>query len=398
MQNDGEFLQYCLTNFPDAKIDNANTETYDEVIKAFSDYGYQWATFKLKDGRKELVAWEHKWFGWHCYAMVEDSSIAWLSDDTWLGSGWLYHNGVRVQAYDLATFSMDPQEIVKLYQYGYWLGMGYLRSDDYGTVAMNDNGKIKYSYSAKFYPKDTHTVTAYTDYDEPWWNNCNSIGLNRIIASSYETNDSEASGYCETNYYLDLPIAYDPGKIYAADWYYRDFIMNSDSPGAFFLTDDGMLQYARGELLEKWDFTAASPEAEDCFVVPVRSEHGYLAYVYDGRRLLGLKTGGKYDVLMNRVIKPAMPGPYDSLFGLVEGKLVYWYYDTYLTLAEDVIYADFSEVKLFEKADGSYAITGEDIYSEIRNENTWSIVYLGPESLEHYLQAYKVLDAGRYVD
>ncbi len=397
VQNDGEFLTYCLAEFPEAILSRSEAKSYDAVINAFANDPYRWALFDLPGGQEILVAWEKRLFGWHCYTMVPDSAISWPDPKSWLGSGWLYKDGVRVKAYDPMTVSMDPVEIIKLYQYGTWKGIGFLRSHDYGTVAMNDNGKIKYSYSAEFYSEDVHNVTPYTDYEKPWWADENSVWSDHIVESDYVEEGNTATGFCKTDYYLDLPIDYTPGKIYATDWYSKDYMANSDGPGTFFLTDDGALQYMQGELLEEWDLPISSVDTDRCYIMAVRSERGYLAYACDGYQLFGLKAYGKYDVLIERIVN-RFSGHYDSLFGLADGNLVYWDDNTYLTLAEDVIDADFTDAKIFEKSEGCYAISGEDVYSSITDENSWQIVFLGTESLAYYLQVYHLVDVGRYVD
>lgn len=396
--NDGEFLQYCLEKFPESFFKESAWDTYEDAVSVYASNPDEWGTVELIGGRDVMVAWRKWRFGWNCYMIVPDQMPCWMDDGFNLGSGWLYVNGIRVMAYDQTVVSMDPAEIIKLYQYGDWDGRGILRSADGGTMATNDSGRIKYTYKAELYPEGTHGVVAYNGYEDPWWIDINATWADRIIESNYEEADDYAMGFCETDCYLDLPIDYSPENIYFAEWYTNKYIVNSDESGAFFLTDDGVMQYSRGELLEKWNFSVFPEGVEDAFIMSVRSQHGYLAYVYNGRQLIGLKVHGAYDVLMDRVVNRVGYKWYDSLFGLLDGNLVYWHYDDYIVLAEDVIDADFTDVKIFEKSDGCYAIVAEDVYSKILYEDTWEMVYLGVGSIEEYLKVYNSLDAGCYID
>lgn len=415
LQNDGEFLAYCLQNFPEAVCKEPDWSSYDDVLANFVDHPEQWAALKREHGGVMFITWaQHKFGGYWCYIIDPLWPYADSPEYHELSSGWLYVNGVKVTAYDAKTYDMDPAEIVKLYWTDWWSGRGYLRSADFGTVAsINGDGELVYSYYAESSPNKDCGVEGYLDYAKPWWadliakedENLNNAKYASYLNMSYYEVPQGFRGHCRSGIYPDLPLGYDVGTIYLSDWYDEEFVANSQDSGLLLITDTGAMQFSHGSLLTEWQFDVGQ-QPDRGFIRLKRAqsdESGYLAYVSTGERLLGLKDGGRYDVLLEQIVSYA--GISNALFGLNGEQLIYWETngDT-VVLAEDVSAADFYHMALFEKADGCYAIvpTVDDSYYgynyiEISCESSWEIIYLGSGSLAEYRELYDTIESGSHI-
>lgn len=400
VSNDGEFLAHCLHSYPEACLEEAPWKTAEDVLELFETDAHQWAFIEDAALGDIYIIWGKEGdYGWHCYGVRPDFPSSYDKYGCDLLSGWLYRDGVRLMAYDEATYSIRPSEVIDLYQSDGWpTPSGWttnvtLRSEDFGTtVKIDRKGRLLYRYSEKFYSQiaDPQGI-AYTDYAEPWWEQATDDEKSHIIPSEDSDQSSDNTDeVIQTDYYPDLPIDGQFEVIYASERYQEyDAISDQRSYGTYFLTKNGAVKASGGEIVDQWEFDTEVSDERFCYISYEITPLTYVAYVYNGEQIIGLKPNGKFDVIIEEVIEPPYRGEMDTVIGIVDDNLIAWSSRNWALIAEDVTGALCDGPKLFTKEDGCYAVVGE-MLGDI-NYGEFEIVYLGTESLEYYTQLYDTL-------
>ncbi len=409
---DAEFRQYCQENYPN-NVYSSNEWTTEEIIQSYYDTPAIWSRCLLNDLFSDF------YFTWtpdyqHCFILDPDVYIS-DEDETRppLTSGWLCVDGVRVKALDQATYSMDPYDLIRDYQSGEWDGSLRRSADLSTTVRIDqwDGGYLDYTYSAWMYDRTTDPLQlAYTGFAErPWWQEpeAPAEAVAAITARGKDialSSSTHKYGWCECKLYVDLPIGYDTSV-------FRSFVC-VDGAGTFCASATEIKLFYRGEQLDSWPIglqletsNLLAPLAQDLHT----STHGEgtsvtytneyrdnLAYVYDGAQLIALRANGETATVLEQVGYAEHDAI--SFWGVDDqSRLMHWSLSAHfptnrypVTIATDVLEANFTDLILFRKTDGCYAVTTS--YTDIYLSNGGSVQYLGTEDFGYYIRLYKSLD------
>ncbi len=400
--NDGEFMRYCFYQYPYACHESAPWTTSEDFIKLFrADYD-SWAYLDAK-AKDAYILWANDDIhGWHCYMLVPDypyTSSFYGSHN--LVSGWFYQDGVRITAYDDESriSSMKPSDLVAEYQANGCFSRGGLRSADFSTVVnFTSSGQLYYKYEAEYYDKMTDIQgIAYQGYELPWWEEATSEELQHITS----WNSDEVIGgriwrsRISVDCYPDLPIDYQPTIYDSARYEMCELADKSSQCGTFFLTPEGIIMASRGEIIERWDFTADTviEDESSCRVYEQMtcSSDDYLVVVYMNDQLIGFKHGGAIEVIFDEVVGRKPDYLSNSIFGLRGNQLMHWGRGKITLISDDVIDVSDEMRCLFAKEDGCYAVNAVGRYSSSSFEDGFEVIYLGDESLEYYIWVYETI-------
>lgn len=391
--NDGEFLQYCQENYPEA-VYPSNEWTVEEVLDSYRNSPEIWA------GHENRWTFYENYLCWtpdykHCFAVIGD----WHDADGRVRSGWLLIDGVRVCAVDEQTYSLDPDTLVAKYRSGEWDGRA-LRSADFGTTAYLDTDQIRLSYSYQKYlysPLQDPQGLAYDDYEEPWWYDPEEAAKYDVVDFGEYCYDDHIWSSIYVKVYPDLPDDYDVQHIVDTDSSY-----SRKEPVLNVLTWDGLLQrYSRTELLDEWDlmgFGCIDLKSNRICTANNPLEPGDVFYLRNGSRIYALKEGGEVNQILDGIFVKD-DSAFDSLryakiFVLNDdGEL--WRYDleegkTYL-LANGVLETNFDKLMAYRTEDGYYTL-----YRDYDQESGYLSLYLGTEPLEYYLDFWQNLEKANW--
>ncbi len=212
--------------------------------------------------------------------------------------GWLYINGHKNQPFACkTTASIDPMDLLKLYQAGEWDGRE-IYSEDYSTSArINGNGTLSYWYenpACLSEDSEADPVYVYAGCAEhPWW---------RATEYDYEVEIGYSHCYGKRlsseratvdNFYLDLPegiigknVPGDPIKHSAVDHRHGQTRI---------CTTAGIYVFQAGKMLDAW---RVDIDAVDGYLHDPNwdDQPEYDIHLYTGNSLLKLRDDGKYDV------------------------------------------------------------------------------------------------------
>lgn len=404
-KNDGEFVQWYQENAAD-KLYFSNEWTMEEVVDSYYEHPEIWVTYERAAVLQQICFTPDYRY---CFKLAFDD---W---DGEIKTGWFVVNGVRVAMLDEQTFdSVHPDDLVAKYFSGEWDG-NIVRTHDGGVEAyLSGYGALHYSVDSEYYTDEEDPEgLAYTGYADPWW-------WNKTEQKKYqykyqywgvdgwsdylEEYREEESGIGERfylNVYPDLPEWFDLMTILLSE--------RSDELGTFVMTKDGVMLFDKGEQVKQWTFDATIAEeirpedpfqwdAEGCGlrVCGDKGTEGIFAHVYDGTRILDLRSDGTVEVaveeiiLRNDLMFREKFSWYATQFGLKGDTLVRFNFRTnrdepeLVVIDTGVLSVDFVDMRTFEKADGLYAISKDENRDDI-------VVYLGQEPKQYYLDYYNML-------
>ncbi len=402
---DAEFLDYCQTYHPDA-VYVSNEWTEDEVILSFRDHPEIWAYWQ---DQYQMTGFYYTWTPdhRHCFILDVGFSVEPESYDELIG-GWLVVDGVRVKAFDRDIGSVEPQALLQDYQNGDWDGSRRLSSDWGTTGYIGSDGRLSYSYWAYGYDATMDPEgLAYTGYGEPWWvaedlgPELGALLVEPKFVSFDKTKGILAEGSVDVRLYPDLPVDYDASQVVDSWRIWQTDVLICLEPTRMILAQ-------RGKILTEWPLSENPNDGlplnrEDFQVLqPAETRTAEYAndllYVRSGDQLWALRADGTVELALGHIVWMNGDNP-DRIWGLQNGKLICWRGATYysvsqgpVTVAEGVLDVDFTGASaLVQKADGCYALICES-----GAKSTYSLEYLGTESLEYYKRQVEILYQSRY--
>ncbi len=335
---------------------------------------------------------------------------------------WLFVNDVKVQPILTTTESVEPNDILALYQSSAWAGTDALYSVDYGTrVEVTWDGTLEYRYEAEYYSSkyDTEQI-AYQDYAAPptFMTMSSYQGFDVCSGEIDRRNKANDNGSfvwvnADVETYVDLPN----GTLKDFDGVLACYFAGPDE-GTYLVFADRVELYSRGALIQTWLHQIEDPTRTP-FVEKTPCDGVYEGEIHihtSEEKVVRLLPDGKVGVVIDGIVDTYGIRDYALMdVSLKDGKLT-GYNSRYglVKIADHVERLNRAwGICIFTNEDGTCSVFDSEDYMAMERradrkitlgeplENHITVHHMmGDETWDYYLQQYLDgnLDLGHYED